>query len=516
MKQIATGSEVTVVPPEAGFFGSGATFSPDGNYLYYTHTDPANPNNVNLYSVPSLGGPSRQIVNDVASAAAFSPDGKRIVYRRTVQAQSEDQILIANADGTGENVIYRRGAGTQGFITDLSWSAVGDLIAAGIFETAKDRITSIFVITPEGKLVKSFPLPALVRSVAWLPDASGMFFIAGEKSTGLRWQIWFQPYPDGEPFKISNDLSKYSSLSVTGDGRSFVTTQQRPTATIYVSDSPAVLNDKINWKFTPISTEQATGYGLAWTANGKLVQWDTAWHMYATNADGSNRVRLLEKDDLVFEPRACGSGNDVVVARVLEDNHPNIWRLSTATGELKQLTFEQDVEKGSCTPDGKWVVYNESSLKDGVGHIFKLPVDGGAPVELAKGTEFAPPVSPDGKMIAYGRTDGQGASAKTKIVLEKLEDGAIVKQIELPPTYDWLKLGWTPDSRALTFVHNTTARVQNVYMLPLAGGTPVQLTRFDTEPAVVAGYAWSRDGKKFAVTRARYSDTDVVQFSGFR
>ena len=42
VKQVATGSEVTVVPPQTGFFGSGATFTPDGNYLYYTHQDPAN------------------------------------------------------------------------------------------------------------------------------------------------------------------------------------------------------------------------------------------------------------------------------------------------------------------------------------------------------------------------------------------------------------------------------------------------------------------------------------------
>jgi hypothetical protein len=28
--------------------------------------------------------------------------------------------------------------------------------------------------------------------------------------------------------------------------------------------------------------------------------------------------------------------------------------------------------------------------------------------------------------------------------------------------------------------------------------------------------AWSHDGKKFAITRARYNDTDVVIFSGFR
>jgi serine/threonine protein kinase len=34
VKQVTTGSEVTVVPPQAGFFGTGATFTPDGNYLY--------------------------------------------------------------------------------------------------------------------------------------------------------------------------------------------------------------------------------------------------------------------------------------------------------------------------------------------------------------------------------------------------------------------------------------------------------------------------------------------------
>jgi hypothetical protein len=53
-------------------------------------------------------------------------------------------------------------------------------------------------------------------------------------------------------------------------------------------------------------------------------------------------------------------------------------------------------------------------------------------------------------------------------------------------------------------------------MLPLAGSTPVQLTHFDSEPGVVRAYAWSQDGKKFALTRARYNDADVVMFSGYK
>ena len=516
VKQVATGSEVTVVPPQPGDFGPGATFTPDGDYLYYTHSDPANPNNINLYSVASLGGTPRQIVNDVVSTAAFAPDGKRMAYRRIIRERAEDQILIANADGSDEKIIYqKRIVGGNGLFANPSWSA-DNLIAVGGFEIGKNHISSIRVFNLEGKLIKDVALNSLIVDEAWVPYASGLFLVAGEKSTGMRFQIWFQPYPGGEPLKISNDLSTYQSVSVTGDGKSFVTTQQRPMATIYVADSPPLLNDKIDWKLTPISTEQATGYDLTWTTTKKLVQKDVASHFYATDADGSSRVRLLENDGVDFEVNACGPGDVLVIGRVLDDNQPNVWRLDMTTAELKQLTFGSDIEKASCTPDGKWIVYNDSGGESGHGTISKVSVDGGKSVELAHGTEFSPSVSPDGRLIAYGRTEGQGASAKSKIVVQRLEDAAIVKEIELPLTFDWHKLGWAPDGQALAFVHNTTGSVQNVYLQSLAGGAPVQLTHFNSEPAVVAAYAWSRDGKKFAIARARYNDTDVVLFRGFR
>jgi Tol biopolymer transport system component len=94
-----------------------------------------------------------------------------------------------------------------------------------------------------------------------------------------------------------------------------------------------------------------------------------------------------------------------------------------------------------------------------------------------------------------------------------------MREFEVPSNDNRLtaeQLGWTPDGQAFTYVHNTSGNTLNVYMQPLAGGAPVQLTHFDSEPAIVAGYAWSRDGKKFAITRTRYNDTDVVMFSNFR
>jgi len=510
VKQVTTGSEVTVVPAQSGFFGEGATFSPDGNYLYYFHDDPANPNNKNLYSVPALGGASRQVVSDVASAVAFSPDGKRMVYRRLFSDKGEDQLLIANADGSGEQVMYRNQSGFN-LVGDPSWSASADLIAMCAVKLEKNSLSSILMLTPQGKLAKTFPLPMIASAVAWMPDSSGIFFLGGDRLNGMHPQIWFQPYPEGQPFKISNDLNLYASLSLTADGKSLVTTQERQAATIYVGDSRAVLNDKINWKLAPISSEQATGFFLSWTAAGKLIQLDAATHAFLTASDGSGRVRLLESDELVDSPSSCGPADLIVMSRLSEDNSLNVWRLNSSTGELKQLTFGKGDVQPSCTPDGKWVFYINFEQ---VSRIFKVSIDGGTPVELVRGNVYFPVVSPDGTLLAYGRTDGQGANLKSKFIVQKLEGGAPVNEIEAPANYFALK--WTADGHALTYVRNTTGNTQNVYMQPLAGGAPIQLTHFDSEPAVVSAYSWSRDGKKFAVTRARYNDTDVVIFTGFK
>ena len=279
------------------------------------------------------------------------------------------------------------------------------------------------VLTPEGKLVKKLPLSLLVGDVAWVPGLSGLFFTGGERSSGSRQQIWFQPYPTGEPFKISHDLNEYSSLSVTADGRSLVTAQIHRMATIYVGDSPAILNDKIDWKLTPISNQQATGYNISWTPGRKLLQQDEAFHVYETAGDGTGRVDLLDSGEIASMPTSCGSDDVVVFSRILDIHNASVWRLNVVTGELKQLTFGRADQLPSCTPDGKWVVYQGLLATDGVGHICKVSIDGGAPIELARGDVLNPTVSPDGKLVVYMKGDGHGSSKKRKWVVQKLEGG---------------------------------------------------------------------------------------------
>lgn len=510
VKQIATGSEVTVVPQQAGFYQA-ATFTPDGNYLYYVHTDPANENNSNVYVVPSMGGSSRPVVVDVYSAVSFSRDGKRMVYLRWILEKKAAQLLMANADGSQEKILYQgeEGAGLGG----PSWSAANDRIAVVSMGMAKHA--ELLVLTEDGKVERKLTPPPVVSDVAWLPDGSGLFVIGSSGLGNPATQIWFQPYPEGEEIKISNDLDSYSSVSVTADGKSLVTSRWLPSSAIYEGNSTHAMNDKIQWDPEPISNEQTAGFaGLSWTPTEKLLQLDAGYHLFISAPDGSSRRQLGEDAEAIFEADACGSEDGVVVARLSGDQSVNVWRMDAATGESKQLTSTKGVGSLSCTPDGKWVVF-----EDVTNTIYKISIDGGASTELVKGNVSNPAVSPDGKLLVYGETEGQGASQKVSLVVRNLEGGPPLKKFTVPPSLvnvnGGLSLSWTPEGRGLCFL-STIGNATHLMMQPLVGGAPVQLTHFDSEPSMITAYAWSKDGKKIALSRARYNSRDVVAFTGFR
>jgi Tol biopolymer transport system component len=376
------------------------------------------------------------------------------------------------------------------------------------------------VISSSGKLIKSFFESGYVTSVAWLPDNSGLFFIADALAMGYRGQVWFQPYPNGAPSKVSNDLSSYGgynagSLSVTADGDSLLVTQTQWRATTYVGETPPVLNDKAQWRFVPISTEQAGGNSLSWTGDARLIQDDLLSRLYLTAADGTNRVRILG-DGLNVWATACGSKDAVVLVRILKEKSPGLWRLNSFTGEAAEIPNTTLGDTPSCTPDGQSIVFLELGTKDGIRRILRISTKNSALQELDRGMLMPPTISPDGKFVAYRKDDVTNGGFR--FIVKSLDGGAPLREIEGPSSFsEYRWLSWSPDGRALTFVQpGTNARSDQLFMLPLSGDHVVQLTHFDSEPMGIAAYAWSRDGKKLAISRYPLNDTDAVMFSGFR
>lgn len=506
MKQIATGSEAQVVAPGPGYFTHRPTFSPDGNYIYYAHSDPQNEDEQLLYSVPSLGGTPQRVLSDLSTAVSFSPDGKQIVFVHYDFGGGKPQLVTANSDGTGRHTIVEREAmGLNGGAP--SWSGDGKLIAVAQTALTKESLSNLLIFGPDGKLAKSFSYPFLLDDVAWLPDATGVFLECRPPEKSFHRQIKFQPYPSGDLENITNDLSEYRNLTVTADGKTLVTTQEQQSSAVYLGNAPAKWPGEIKVSTMPITQGQAEGGDVEWGSDGKIYFGDEEFHSFRMNPDGSSRARIPDRDTNSSFGISCGP--DGVLFANLLNNSLTLFRHSLTTGETKRVTTGRDAEWPVCTNDGKTVFYNDYFAGPA---LMRTSTDGSSPAAVYSNASYNAALSRDNKRIAFFQFSDVGGEHKEQIVIQDLDRG---NRSFLPENGVAFRPAWAPDGSAL-ILDKVTGAGSNLFYQPLDGSKPTQITHFDSEPLVVASYSVSPDGKQIAIGRARVNDSDLVMFSNFR
>ena len=172
-----------------------------------------------------------------------------------------------------------------------------------------------------------------------------------------------------------------------------------------------------------------------------------------------------------------------------------------------------------CSPDGKWVIY----LRGASLSPTRVAITGEKPPETIAqnpaawiGNVLA--FSPDGKQIAYlaapespvVNPSSPSASRPNQLKVITFDGGVLLNHFDWP-----LSAGeprWAPGGQAIDYAL-TRNGVSNVWRQNLAGGTPKQITKF--ESGQIFDFDWSRNGKQLALTRGTDS-SDVILISNFR
>ncbi len=144
------------------------------------------------------------------------------------------------------------------------------------------------------------------------------------------------------------------------------------------------------------------------------------------------------------------------------------------------------------SPDGKWIVVGGSDAQGPA--LFKIPVDGGAPVRLVVGQAVNPVWSPDGNLIVYsgGFMNGQVT------LLGVRPDGA---SVELPPLR--VRQGgyrFLPNGTGLVYM--PLLRSLDFWLLDLATTKTRQLTHLGDQ-GLLATFDITPDGKQIVFDRSR-------------
>ncbi len=495
IRQIVTESAVQLVPPsEKTFFGT-INFSPDGDYLYFVRGVGGGDG----YSLPALGGTPKLVVKSTGSGLGVSPDGKHLAFIRG-HNETGSALWIANSDGTDERVLLDIAKSKLGANVESeapSWSPDGKLIAS----SALGRNGYELILCPvAGGAPVILPVPGVVWSSVWLPDQRGLLLT-------VKGQIWLQPFPKGSLQRITNDTDAYTGVAITSDGGRFSAIQGHRQHTMLVG--PASEPDKA----TPISASNSKTIALAWTPDGKLLSTD-GYQFWLASDDGRDRVSLFSLDGKLFPGSfsICDRGKLLVLNRSVRNGESTVWRADSSGGNLVQLTKGPSDYFPDCSPDGKWVIYFGEA--DNKTPLLKVPISGGSTQTLLPDGAFQAQYSPDGKRIGILSEEGEGDKAALKIGIMDSE-GHISKAFDykgaLPyEGWQWL-LRWTPDGQGLAYTA-TQNDAANVWVQPISGGSPRQITHF---PDSVVSLAWSPDAKRVALIRLAES-SDVVLFSDFR
>lgn len=502
IRQVATSNTGVVVVGPANLKYIGLTFSPDSDYIYYIASPLNSPST--LYRVPSLGGKPKALVEDVDSAPTFSPDGKRIAYSRGYPDANESVLMIAGVDGSDEKRLSTLKSPRFNFVLGPapSWSPDGKMIACAVAVADEQgqyqEIYRVDTQSGETKPVTNRKWRRVYR-MSWLRDGSGLMMSATDSDTTLS-QVWEVSYPSGQPRKITNDLNEYTGLTLTSDSQTAAIVQSDRQSNIWTSTATDGHNA------TQVTSNNYDGLsGLTWTPDGRLL-YSSARNavndIWITDAQGKQKVQLTENAANNTSPAISPDGRTIIFVST-RDGKQHLWRMDADGSHVQKLTSgEQDLNP-VFTPDGQWIVYR--SYVGGNPNIFKIPVNGGDPTRLTEVISGVPTISPDGKTI--GCIERPVAIAKVKIALVPL-DGSPAKLIEPKDPPRHLIFLWTKDGQSFVYIKNQEP-VSNLWLLPLNGGEPKQLTNFDSN--LIFNFAISADGR-LALARG-HDSSDVVLIS---
>jgi Tol biopolymer transport system component len=127
-----------------------------------------------LYQIPTLGGTSRKVSENISGPVGLSTDGKRLAFIRTVQsAHHVDSLIVANIDGTGEQTLVRKEA--QAYLdSGPTWSPDGKTIVCGASVGPDFLFESIDVIPVDGGQERWMTTHrwSHLSSIVWLGDGA--------------------------------------------------------------------------------------------------------------------------------------------------------------------------------------------------------------------------------------------------------------------------------------------------------------------------------------------------------
>src|SRR5450755_2025568 len=502
LRNVATGSDTQIVAPTNSI--PNVAFSPDGNYVYFRKAENAINSDFSIYRTPILGGTPQKIAIDVDSIVAFSPDGARMAYFRANDPETgKMRLLSSKVDGSDEKVLFDK---PLVFLPRwLAWSPDGKTIAYP--DRSGDSFGAVSLFDINSGKVKTVPFKDKeITALQWSTSGEGLFVTYRQKGPDLgRIQIGFLSLSDGEVRPISHDTNTYSTLTLSADGKTLATVQQKNVSNLFVlpgtgSTSASAL---------PLIVEGEKIGSFNWTSDGALLTSDFG-RLLKTDGNGKNPTVLVsDPAAAILGLHPCGA-QSIVLLWALHGgtNSIGLWRVNADGSQPIQLADGN--ARPTCSGNNPFVYF----FRD-VKQLGRVPLDGSGKAEPIPGSAIPNTfqagrgmgLSPDGKTLAY-MIKFLGPTTEDGTIKIAFLDLATMKNPRLIDVNPHISAGplFTLDGKSVAYPVRENG-VDNIWVEPIDGSTGHSITKFDAEQ--ILSFHWSPDGKNLGILRG-HTDSDVI------
>jgi serine/threonine-protein kinase len=492
-------------------------WSPDGARIVFQVGHAERENDVRtrpnaLYVVPALGGVPRPLVQDSTWSAitpAWSPDGSRIAFVRAAGVDGNAIQLIQADGGEPRTIVDSLDAPHE-----LRWSPDGARLAyvthnsrfaLGTVHLGNDAPTAIWVIDVASG--KQHPITAgtsIDVSPVWTDGGRALLFVSNRDGSRdvYRVRLSASGDPTGVPERITSGLNAHG-LDLSRDGKTLAYSAFTAYSHIWSVPLPATGVASLA-NATQITTSDETIEGIALSSDGKWLAFDSDrsgnGDIWKISVDGGQPVQLTTDptgdyvQDWSFDDREIAFHSFRTGKRqvfVMSADGTNVQRVTTT---------EEQVANPEFSPDALSIAFEiYIGVRDEilVSSRAKRGAPWGPPRQLTTHGGSDPSWSPDGRLIAYVR-DGLWVMAPNGTGDRLVVPGRSGKA-GIAPAFAY----WSADSRTIYYKAYDEQERSSIWAVPVAGGTPRLLIRFNDPARPSNRREFATDGKRLYFTIAQ-------------
>ena len=375
-------------------------FSGDGGEIWFTQAgDSSAPKSL----IPLTGGTPRPFLGQGAATPSWSPDAGRLAY-------------FINEGGDPFYLADRTGADAQPLVVDKEgffagsmhnhnpvWSSDGQWIYFAHGPEPNQEM-NVWRVRPSGGTPEQLTtLHTAANLLAPIAPRTLLYIARAEDQSGP-W-LWSLDVETKVSRRVTSGLEHYSSVSASRDGRRVVASVADPKASLWRVPLLDRQPEDRDVQPYPVPSARALAPRFGGTSMFYLSASGAGDGLWRFQDGKASEVWKAEDDSLTEPPAVSPDGGRVAIV-VRQLGKPRLSVMTADGTNARTLATSIEIQgaggQGSAdwSPDGAWIV---AAGKDEQGSgLFKIPVDGGAPVRLVSGQFVNPVWSPDGALIVYG------------------------------------------------------------------------------------------------------------------